>query len=322
MAGRTFRVAFHSKENGSYVELWRTVGGKTYIARHTYGPKRWYYVSDPLGYRELDRPIEDGVTVIVCGRDGRELFRTCNADGSADFNTPRQEAYARWAEYAKEHDTKVSVEDHSAQLFVHWATGTPAGAFNRWLLSFQDPELYEEAKDYAENWLWCHNERLDGFETLAEYEYLGEPKKIERCRFRHKVCGVEWDEYYAGEHFIGHGFDGSKTGTMYSEAEARKILTAAIRSNFPDAGAVSMVRSYTPYSTDKPYHTEERVRIERAWERIAAPDSPDGRGPKNLRRSFIDAEAAKERERSRFFGSFAAITEIYPDCVRDWNFIY
>ena len=321
MSGRIFRARFHSDENDSYVELWKLVGRAGYIARHTYGPKRWYYVGDPLGYRELDHPIGDDVTIIVCGRDGRELFRTSNADGSADFNTPKQEAYARWAEYAKGHDAHVGVEDHSAQFFVHWATGTPVGGFNQWLLSFQDPELYDEAKDYAENWLWCHNERLGGFETLAEYAYLGEPKKIERCRFRHRICRAEWYEYYAGDYLIGHGFDGSRTGPMYSEAEARKILTAAIMASFPDARAVSLVRSYTPYGTDEPYHKEQRVRIERAWERIAAPDSPDGRGPKNLCRSFVDAEAAKERERSRFFGSFDEIKEIYPDCVRDWSFM-
>ena len=109
---------------------------------------------------------------------------------------------------------------------------------------------------------------------------------------------------------------------MYSEAEARKILTAAIRSNFPDARVLSMVRTYAPYGTDEPYHKEERVRIEHAWERVAAPESPDGRGPKNLRRGFIDAEAAKEREHSRFFGSFDEIRKIYPDCIRDWSFMY
>ena len=199
MPGQTFRVKFHSEEDDSYVELWQVVDRKKYIARHTCGPKRWYYVSDPLGYRELDHPIGDDVTVIVCGRDGRELFRTSNADGSADFNTPKQEAYARWAEYAKAHAPDVAVDDHSAQFFVHWATGAPVGGFNQWLLSFQNPELYPEAEDYAENWLWCHNKRLGGFETLAEYVYLGEQRKIERSRFRHKICGAEWDEYYAGD---------------------------------------------------------------------------------------------------------------------------
>ena len=108
---------------------------------------------------------------------------------------------------------------------------------------------------------------------------------------------------------------------MYSEAEVRQILIAAVRANFPDAGVLSLVRSYVPYGTDEPCYVEERVRIERAWERIAAPDSPDGRGGKDLRRSFIDAEAAKERERSLFFGSFDEIRKIYPDCIRDWNFL-
>ena len=109
---------------------------------------------------------------------------------------------------------------------------------------------------------------------------------------------------------------------MYSEAEARKILTAAIRSNFPDARVLSIVKSYVPYGWKGSYHKEKRVRIEHAWERIVASDSPDGRGPKDLRRSFIDAEAAKERERSRFFDCFDEIMEVCPDCIQDWSFVY
>ena len=71
MPGQTFRVKFHSEEDDSYVELWKLVGRAGYIARYTHGPKCWYYVSDPHGYRELDHQIEDDATIIVCGRDGR-----------------------------------------------------------------------------------------------------------------------------------------------------------------------------------------------------------------------------------------------------------
>ena len=49
---------------------------------------------------------------------------------------------------------------------------------------------------------------------------------------------------------------------------------------------------------------------------------PGGRGPKDLHRGFIDAEAAKEREQSQFFVSFDEIMEVYPDCIRDWSFVY
>ena len=169
---------------------------------------------------------------------------------------------------------------------------------------------------YPENWLWCRKEQIGGFETLAKYAHLGEPKKIERASFRHMICGAEWDEYYSGDCFIGHGFDGSRIGTMYSEAQARRILTEAIKSNFPDARVLSVMKTYVPYGWNGPYRKEERVRIERAWERIAA---HDGRGPKNLRRSFIEAEAAKEREHSRFFGSYDEIRKLYPDCVRSYG---
>lgn len=317
-----YRVKFHSEENDSYVELWQLVGKEKYIARFTHGPKLWYYVSDPFGYRELDYPIRDDVTIIVCDRCGKELFRTSNADGSAGFNTPKQEAFAQWKKYMEKRNAHVSVENQSAQFFVHWVTGMPVGSFNQWLLSFQDPDLYEAAKDYAENWLWCHNERVGEFETLAEYAYLGEKKQIERAHFRHAVCGVEWDEYYAGEYFIGHDFDGSKVGTMYSEAEARRILTETIKANFPEAGILSLVESYIPYGENETCYYEKHIRIERAWEHIAAPESSDGRGPKNLRRTFIDTEAAKEREHSRFFRNYSEIEKLYPNCVRDYNFPY
>ena len=318
---KEYRVKFYSEEDDSYVELWKLVDQKKYIARQTCGRKCWYYVSDPLGYRELDYAMHDDVIVIVCDQKGNELFRSSNADDSVDFNTPKQEAMAQWAKFAEEHKPPVVTENQSAQFIAHWALGTPVGRFNDWLLSFQDPDLYEDAKDYAENWLYCCNEQVGGFETLAEYTYLGEKKKIERGHFRHKICGAEWDEYYSGDYFIGHDFDSSKVGTMYSEIEARRILTAAIKSNFPKTGILRLVREYRPRD-DAVYHKEERVRIEYAWERIAAPNSSDGRGAKNLHRSFIDAEAAKEMAHSRFFGSFEEIKKLYPDCVQDYSFLY
>ena len=317
-----YRVKFYSEEDGSYVELWKLTDQEKYIARHTYGQKCWYYVSDPLGYRELDHAMHDDVTVIVCDQKGRELFRTSNADGSVNFNTPKQEAFAQWKKYAGSHNTGIVTENQSAQFFAHWALGTPVGRFNDWLLSYQDPEQYKEAKDYAENWLHFRSERIGEFEELDRYSYLGEKKKIERGHFRHTICGVEWDEYFSGDYFIGHVFDAQHTGPMYSEIEARRILTAAIKTHFPEARTLSMVHEYTPQKDGPTYYKEERLRIENAWERIAAPDSRDGRGPKNLRRSYIDAEAEKEREHSRFFAGFKEIAKIHPDCVRDYRFLY
>ena len=316
-----YRVKFACEEDDSYVELWQLIGQEKYIARHTCGPKRWYYVSDPFGYRELDHPLKDDVTVIVCDPDGKELFRTCNADNSVSFNTPKQEAYEQWAKFAEKNQPSVCVENQSALFMAHWAGGTPVGNFNQWLLSFQDPELYEGAKDYAENWLWCRHEQIGTPEVLSEYTYLGERKTIDRIHFRHKICGVEWSEYYSGDYFIGHEFDGRKTGTMYAESEARKILTEAIRSHFPEARILSVVESGSYYGTDETYHRERHVRAEYAWERLCAADGSDGRGRKNLRRSFIDEVAVKEREHSHFFGSFNEIKLLYPDCKRDYDYL-
>ena len=318
---KEYRVKFHSEEDDSYVELWKLVEEKKYIARCTYGQKCWYYVSDPLGYRELDHAMHDDVVVIVCDQNGNELFRTSNADGSVNFNTPKQEAFAQWAKFAEERKPSVVTENQSAQFFAHWALGTPVGRFNDWLLSFQDPELYEGARDYPENWLYCRNEQVGEFETLAEYTYLGEKKKIERGHFRHKICGAEWDEYYSGNYFIGHAFDSSKAGTMYSEIEARRILTAAIRSQFPEERTLRLVRAYSP-KDGVIYYKEEHVMTDNAWERIVSPDSSDGRGRKNLRRSYVDAEAEKEREHSRFFRNYDEIKVVYPDCIRDYHYLY
>ena len=96
-----YRVKYFQKENDCYVELWKVVGKQAYIARYTYGPKRWCRVSDPLGYCELDSAFNDDDVFIVCDSKGKELFRTRNGNGTSDFNTPKQEAFAQWANYCK-----------------------------------------------------------------------------------------------------------------------------------------------------------------------------------------------------------------------------
>ena len=313
---KEIKVKFHSEEDDSYNELWQIVGVRKYIARHTFGRKCWYYVCDPLGYRELNYPIPSDTVVVVCDKKGNELFRTSNADESVDFNTPKQEAVEQWNKYRDEQKMNAVVENQSALFFAHWASGIPAGKFNTWLMSFQDPDMYPQANDYAENWIWCHNAQVGDPEILGTYMYLGEEQKIERIRYRHEICGVEWVEYYSGGYFIARDFDDSKIGTMYSEREAKRLITDAIKTNFPDVEQLSTVQQYGWGSLNGSYY-QENVRIDYAAEKLLG---------RNYHRDFVDQLVADELQKSHFYRAgrlgIEDIRKEYPDCVEDNRYMY
>lgn len=316
---KEYKVKLKYEEDDSYVELWQLVGEKKYIGRFTCGPqKEWVYVADPLGYREMDHSLRPEITVIVCDQSGNELFRTRNGDDSVNFNTPKQEAFEKWAEFCKTNSPKVTVENQSALFFAHWASGTPAGSFNQWLLSFQDPDIYPEAKDYAENWLWCMSEGVGEPEILSTYQYLGEEKKIERIRKRHTVCGVEWDDYYSGDYFIGAGFDENRVGTMYSEAQAKKMVTEAIKKNYGENASfgLSFVEKYGWGSLDGRY-VQRNVKLAYAAEKLLN---------RNYHRGYVDKLVKDELESSHFFlagyKGIDAIRKEYPDCVVDTSIAF
>lgn len=316
---KELRVKLYLDENDDYVEVWQLVGREKYIGRYTCGSqKEWVYLSDPLGYCEIDHFISHDVTIIVCDEYGNELFKTHNGEESSNFNTTKGEARERWADYLKRQHPKVKMENQSANFFRHWATGNPSGTFNYWLTSFQDPDQYPEAKDYAENWIGSYNEQVGSAETLAEYMFLGTVRKIERLHYRHRVCGVEWDNYYSDGFYMCAGFEESLVGPMYSQAEAEMHLIDAVKANFPEGTTVisyvELQRGY-PKGEDG-YAVQRNARISTACEHLLA---------RNYRRAFVDQLVAEERKQSHFYkeGSdgITAIREKYPDCIEDHHCI-
>ena len=138
----------------------------------------------------MDYPFHDDTVFIVCDQDENELFRSRNNDGSADFNTHEQEAHEQWKKYSEANHPRIKLENPHMNFYAHWATGEPTGSLNQWLLSFQDPDLYPEARDYPENWL-AHYEQIGEPEVLSCYVYLGEKRQIEKIQYRHLHCGKE-----------------------------------------------------------------------------------------------------------------------------------
>jgi len=306
-----YKVKLRYQEDDSYNELWQIVGTKKYVARHTHGGGIWYHVCDPLGYRELDYPFRDDDIFIVCDQKGKELFRTSNGDGTSRFNTIEQEGREQWSKYFSNLPHSFKPSNPHAEFMAHWATGVPQGKLNKWLLSFKDPDIYPEAKDYDDNWVYFMIEKDDKPETLYEFQWLGETWKIEKVHCKHKICGVEWDEYYSADYFMGSDFDETNIGTMYSETEARKILSEAIKANWPDTGIVSYVNEVR--NGKECYYREHRVRVEYAWDVLNGGD---------IHRKVVDQAAAAEREKTRFYHSLREIREQYPDCVPDTTFRY
>ena len=308
------QVKLYCPENDSYVELWKIVGKDQYIGRFTYGQKQWVYVCDPLGYCEIDGVISNDITVIVCDQEGTELFRTNNGDGSANFNTPKEEAFAQWKSFTEQSLINATVEDQNVLFYVHWATGDPAGKFNDWLLSFKDPDAYPEAKDYQENWLYCMAENIGEPEQLSTYAYLGEELHIERVRCRHKVCGAVWSEYYSGGQFIGTDFDESICGPMYAEGTAKRLAKEAIRTHFAAYENVSVVSKCGPPTAS--YYVQHNLRLSEAADYLL-----NG----NFHKDAVDAAVAAEAKKTQFFKcgfrGIEAIRAIYPDCVEDHHFL-
>lgn len=310
---RERRVRLKYPENDSYIELWQDVDspGK-YVGRYTGGPGEWVRICDPLGYCEMDYSYGPDDVFIVCDHKGNELFRSRNGDGSSTFNTLEREAHEQFAKYAKEAALDVKVENTHAMFLAHYFSGYPVGGLNEWLMSYQDPDLYPEAKDYAENWTQFDVDAVGEPDVLKTYEYLGETWKIERIHYKHRYCGVEWDVLYSGEYYIGDEFDRNTHGTMYCRRQAAKLLTDAIKTNHPETYSVSVVNKVELWGSAEPYYKERRYNIERAWEYLAGD---------NLHREFIDKMVCEERAKTHFFGNSAEVQKAYPDCVRDWNFM-
>ena len=307
-SGKTIKVKLYREENDCFIEVWQIVGTDRFIGRYT-RPGRWVRLSDPLGYCEMDYPFHDDTVFIVCDQSGNELFRSRNDDESAEFNTNEQEAHEQWAKYSEANHPRVKLENPRMNFFAHWATGEPAGSLNQWILSFQDPDLYPEARDYPENWL-ARIEQVGEPEVLSSYVYLGEERFIEKIRYRHLYCKQEWYKYYSGDYYIGSDFDESRVGTMYTKGQARKVLTDAIRSHFPTEQHISFIERQDDDSSCSPCVRQRIIQAENAWEHLAHGI---------YHRAYIDEAVRKERERSSFYGNLREIRKVYPDCMEDWR---
>lgn len=310
------RVRLKYTENDCYIELWQVIDSSNkhdrYVGRYTAGGGEWVKISDPLGYCEMDYSFSPDVVFILCDKNGKELFRSRNGDGSANFNTYEKEAHKQFNKYAEEAGLNTKVEDVHAMFLAHFFSGDPVGGLNEWLMSYQDPDLYPEAKDYHENWTQFDIDTVREPEILKTYTYLGEEFKIKRVHYKHRYCGVEWSTLYSGEYYIGDEFDSTTHGTMYSRREAARLLTDAIELNHPNRYSVSVVKNMQPWGVDEPYYKEIRYNIGRAWEYLADDD---------LHRAHIDKMVQTEKEKSHFYGSYSEIQKDYPDCDRDWSYM-
>lgn len=233
---KTVKVRLMCPEDDSYVELWEAIdhkeGEPSYYGRFTYQDQgTWYYVSDPLGYRELDHSVPDTVTFIACDSDGNECCRYSNADKNP---LPKLENVWKnqWLR-CMEQLTGVKTED----------------CFKKWLLSFKDPEKYpkeiENMRGYEENWIYPTREELS-CEPISgtEFTYLGKHYAFSAIRMRHTICGVTWMEYHCTDspavynetyHYtysldvFGYQFDDKVWGPMYDTATARQVIEDALR---------------------------------------------------------------------------------------------
>lgn len=282
--GVEHRVRLYAEENDAYDELWITDSGK-YFVRYTYEPGgSWYFVSDPLGYRERDYRCPDHMRFHVCDEKFKELFISSNKPGEG-FPCLRELRKTVWKSWVRDHPDLIG-ENESAILLFHMLTGASPSLLDNWLLEFKDPETYgDAAKGYDENWCLCADV-IDEEET-AGFQYAGNHYSIRRLKQRHRICGVEWDEYYCAGQYMGFTCD-RQAGTMYSSRLAKCLVVSALKKIYPTC------RYLFPIDTSHEKAYERKYELARAAELLL--DS-------NYRKSFVD-ELIQEEERQHTFLSF------------------
>lgn len=292
----TVKVKLYLHENDEYNELWKEVEGKRYFARHTYKGSIWYYVCDPWGFRELDRPCENDLTFIVCDQKGNPLFEDSNA---TDFVFPTLDGAAalKWA----------TVQDkYPVQNDLIWES---------WLLSYMTPENL--AKDPAatqfcpeDNWTLCWFDMVD-HKAVETFEYLGETYAIWAIRYRHRYCDCEWTSYMSGylnmdweypSFILLHGdqFD-DVYGPMYSRADAIYKVSNALREIYNN-------KSLSRISGSIGYHYELKLSYHQAAEILINGD---------LHRAHIDEVINNEKKKHSFYNNREDMKRDYPGYVPD-----
>lgn len=266
------KVRLYCEENDSYVELWQVInpvkGKPQYYGRYTYMDEgTWYYVSDPLGYRELDHTVKDDIVFICCDINGNECVRYSNADKNPlpKFKTVMKE---QWKSVSKNivHNEEDTVKNFWAECW----NGDTTMSINQWLLTFKDPDLYGQEianmNGYDENWTgFCHTKEI-GYEAIpeTEFEYLGHKYQFTKVIKKHEVCGVEWNEfvctdapYIIGEEYglhyygyLGNWFDKTNVGTCLDKRTAREMVTKVLEEvygckNVIDFHSIYDIRTYS-----------------------------------------------------------------------------
>ena len=261
---KEIKVKLYRGEDDYYVELWKVInhikGEPQYYGRYTFNDEgTWYYVCDPLGYCELDRPVKDDVMFIICDENDNEYMRYSNADENRllKFDTVMKNKWREFCEnFRREHEIKFpcNTENQTANFWAEAINGETTLGINQWLLTFKDPDLYKKEIDemygYDENWTSCNQSREIAYETIlnTEFEYIGHKFQFTKVTNKHDVCGAVWVEYLCTDApyemddlpwiedksyiknygYLGNWFDKANVGTMYDKRTARQMVLAKV----------------------------------------------------------------------------------------------
>lgn len=252
---KEIKVKISRNEDDNYVELWKVIdpmkGVPRYYGRYTYKDEgTWYYVSDPLGYCELDRAVENDVMFICCDDSGKECARYSNKDANPlpKFETAMK---IQWEKICKNID--FNKENITANFWSESLNGESTMSVNQWLLSFKDPDLYgKEIADmcgYDENWTGSWHSKEIGYEDIPETDfiYLGHRYQFTKVTMKHEICGVEWNEFVCTDSpyvinkeygiqtygYLGNWYDKTTTGTMFDKRTARMMVQAELQKLYP-----------------------------------------------------------------------------------------
>lgn len=294
-----FKVRLRLTENDCYTEVWQVVGEKKYFARHTYGVPVWYFVCDPFGYCELDRPCPDSYIFVVCDQGGNPLFRDGNGDEFRNsFLSLEQETNKVWQSVKEQFPTRDGLND--------------------WLLSYMTPENL--AKDPvetqfcpADNWTTFWHKRTE-HKAVYEYIYLGTHYAIWAVTCKHRYCDCIWTEYMAGEKemdweypyfvkYFGASFD-PVYGPMYSKRQAIQLVKDALNDIYRNPAHLSLVTEYSHGAY------ERRMSLREAAERLLGG---------NLRREAVDEVILREYQKPSMYKDSKSIKADYPDYKPDYS---
>lgn len=268
---KEIKVCLYANENDDYNELWKVIGTEEekYYARTMWNNEgTWYYVADPLGYCELDRPVPNDVTFIMCDDKGNECFR---------YNNGQANPLPTFATVIKLQWNRVkdnilhNVEDVKSDFWAECIRGETTRKLNQWLISFKDPDIYgSKAKDYDENWFGCWHNTETEYTPIenSEFMYLGNKYQFVKVHHKHDICNVEWETFECCDSPIqmgwwgteshpqiqsymelGNWFDDSIYGTMYDKRTARERIAEKLLEIFPkerEYGTLLFVRKNEP----------------------------------------------------------------------------